>query len=159
MPFCCSFTTSVTNMTPLACVAYHWSLDFQLGLMRGNVFPQRKLFYIPSTNNTGTFNVLHSYHCISLYQKPLFQSLTINKGKMILTYGLKYNLRYVKGFSNISSKSIERLQKRWEIGVILMDCRAVHLPYKNIFYGPWSSAYAVVMKRVNQACYSYFIWE
>ena len=31
---------------------------------------------------------------------------------MILTYGLKYDLGYVKGFSDISSKSIERQQKK-----------------------------------------------
>ena len=64
---------------------------------------------------------------------------------MILTYGLQYDLRYVKGFSDISSKSIERPQKRREFEVISMDRRVVHPPYKNIFYGPQSLA--VVMKR------------
>ena len=47
---------------------------------------------------------------------------------MILTQGLKYDLGYVKGFSDISSKSIERPQKMQEIGVISMDCTAVHPP-------------------------------
>ena len=63
---------------------------------------------------------------------------------MILTYSLKYDLAYVKGFSDISSKSIERPQKRREIAVIPMDSRAVHPPYKNIFYRQQSGA--VVMK-------------
>ena len=104
----------------------------------------RKAFYILPNNSIGTFYVLQSYHCISRYQKPLFQSLTINNGKMVLTYSLKYDLAYVKGFSDISSKSIECPQKRWEITVISMECKVVHLPYKNIFYYPQSSA--VVMK-------------
>ena len=63
---------------------------------------------------------------------------------MILTYGLKYDLGYVKGFSAISSKSIEHLQKRQEIAVISMNHTVVHPPYKNIFYGMQSGA--VIMK-------------
>ena len=63
---------------------------------------------------------------------------------MILTHVLKYDLRYVKGFSDISSKLTKRPQKREEIGVISMDSRAVHPPYKNIFQGRQSGA--VVMK-------------
>ena len=63
---------------------------------------------------------------------------------MILTFGLKYDLGYVKGFSDVSSKLIECLQKRQEIAVISMNHRVVHPPYKNIFYGLQSGA--VIMK-------------
>ena len=63
---------------------------------------------------------------------------------MILTFGLKYDLGYVKGFSDVPSKLIERLQKRQEIAVISMNHRVVHTPYKNKFYGLQSGA--VVMK-------------
>ena len=63
---------------------------------------------------------------------------------MILTHSLKYDLKNVKGFSDIYSKSIEHQQKRGGIVVISMNCGVVHPPYRNIFYGPQSDT--VVMK-------------
>ena len=115
MPFCCFFITSVKNTTSLMQPIIGPWISGGKGEMSS-----RKTFYTLSNNNTGTFYVLHLYHCISLYQKLFFQSLTIDKGEVILTYGLKYDLGYVKGFSDICSKSIERPDKRQEITVILI---------------------------------------
>ena len=66
---------------------------------------------------------------------------------MIWTYSLKYDFGYIKGFSDISSKSIECLQKRQEVVVISMDRRVVHLPYKNI---SWTAEWCSRHEKVNK---------
>ena len=67
---------------------------------------------------------------------------------MILTHGLKCNLGFVKGFSDISSKLIEHQQTSRNWGYIdgPQSCAPT---MENIFYGLQSSA--VIMKRLSGA--------
>ena len=89
--------------------------------------------------------------------EAIFSEFDHPKGKMILTHGLKYSNEYIKGFPDISSKSIEHPQKKWEIKDISMDCRAFCPPYKNIFYGLQSGA--VIMKGLSKHKHNCKLWK